>query len=739
MNRMNVGKKWIPACAAIVSSAGLAASAVAADRSWTGGGAWSSAASWWPVGVPVAGDDVGVGNVAGVQNSSVYLNLNANVHNLFITDGMTLDTNLHRLAVGLQIDVSGRNVVGSNAFPSRLVVDEVVAGAEVTAELLTVRDQGEVVLNGAGVSLDSYMNIGEGSVLRGEGVVWFLSNFATSLANNGTITPTGALSFHQNGTGRYDLDGSTGGGDLDLTAASDATLTFNGDGISEPFGGTLSMIKGTRLQMNLDDAWAVEDYGTVNIYGSGTGTGPARIAGSPVTMNGTFNLYGGSLFELASDVTFSASSELVTGLNATADVSGDATINGGLFTVNEGSNLDFDGATVVHGGEFVTHSNVSTTGSIDFNGATEWDGNISIAGFARQNGPAHVTGPTIITGDTFDMDGSDDANWDVDANLTLNVDRIDYGGNSFNTTMDIGAGRLNVNLMDPDAWWFLAGTTNLSGNSILFSTKIGDGSELHVTGTINVVGKCDILTETGVAGSATINIPAANAALRFMSDVFIDSGVTFSGGGTIQNGANSIMTFHTGLNTNGVGVHNAGTLRVGSTPGIMSVDRFTTTGIWDLDIGGYVAGAQHDRVVSNGPATIGGTLEVDLTNGFQPAIGDEFTILTAVGGITGSFAPGVTTSAGSFTYHWDVLIDATDVTLRLASIESDCPADLDDGSGTGTPDGGVTIEDLLYFIAEFGEGGINADLDDGSGTGTPDEGVTIDDLLYFLDRFSGGC
>jgi hypothetical protein len=68
-----------------------------------------------------------------------------------------------------------------------------------------------------------------------------------------------------------------------------------------------------------------------------------------------------------------------------------------------------------------------------------------------------------------------------------------------------------------------------------------------------------------------------------------------------------------------------------------------------------------------------------------------------------------------------------------------CPADLDDGSGTGTPDGGVTVDDLVYFVTAFGAGSVNADLDNGSGTGTPDGGVTIDDLVYFLTRFEGGC
>jgi hypothetical protein len=68
-----------------------------------------------------------------------------------------------------------------------------------------------------------------------------------------------------------------------------------------------------------------------------------------------------------------------------------------------------------------------------------------------------------------------------------------------------------------------------------------------------------------------------------------------------------------------------------------------------------------------------------------------------------------------------------------------CVADTDDGSGTGTPDGGVGIEDLLYYLTLFEAGSIGADVDDGSATGTPDGGVGIEDLLYFLVRFEAGC
>jgi hypothetical protein len=68
-----------------------------------------------------------------------------------------------------------------------------------------------------------------------------------------------------------------------------------------------------------------------------------------------------------------------------------------------------------------------------------------------------------------------------------------------------------------------------------------------------------------------------------------------------------------------------------------------------------------------------------------------------------------------------------------------CPADLDNGSGTGTPDGGVDINDLLFFLVQFEAGANAADLDNGSGTGTPDGGVDINDLLFFLVHFEAGC
>ncbi len=100
---------------------------------------------------------------------------------------------------------------------------------------------------------------------------------------------------------------------------------------------------------------------------------------------------------------------------------------------------------------------------------------------------------------------------------------------------------------------------------------------------------------------------------------------------------------------------------------------------------------------------------------------------------------------GNVEYHFrlypdcnnDGCIDATDRMCHLG--QGTCYGDLDDGSGLGVSDGGVDINDLLYFIAAYELGSLGADLDDGSGTGTPDEGVDINDLLFFLTHYEYGC
>lgn len=68
-----------------------------------------------------------------------------------------------------------------------------------------------------------------------------------------------------------------------------------------------------------------------------------------------------------------------------------------------------------------------------------------------------------------------------------------------------------------------------------------------------------------------------------------------------------------------------------------------------------------------------------------------------------------------------------------------CAADLANSSGDGTPDGGVDINDLLYFLVQFEAGTLGADVSSSDYPGIADNGVDISDLLFFLSHFESGC
>jgi hypothetical protein len=154
----------------------------------------------------------------------------------------------------------------------------------------------------------------------------------------------------------------------------------------------------------------------------------------------------------------------------------------------------------------------------------------------------------------------------------------------------------------------------------------------------------------------------------------------------------------------------------------------TPSATLDIQIAGTAA-ADFDRLASSQPFTVDGLVRVTLVNGFtNPAIGTSFDVVTAptvLGDCLHSDLP----------RGWGVF--AMPGVLRVQY--TGCLADLDCGNGTGTPDGGVDINDLLYFLTQFESGTAAADLDDGSGTGTTDGGVDINDLLFFLNRFESGC
>ena len=111
-----------------------------------------------------------------------------------------------------------------------------------------------------------------------------------------------------------------------------------------------------------------------------------------------------------------------------------------------------------------------------------------------------------------------------------------------------------------------------------------------------------------------------------------------------------------------------------------AVDEFENTAYstWLLEIGGYLAGNEHDLLlVTGGNATLDGQIEVDFIDAgaglFLPEIGDEFTVLTSLAPVLGVFANDPVSFANGQTFHWDVVHNPNDVTLVLEQITGVVP------------------------------------------------------------------
>ncbi len=119
-------------------------------------------------------------------------------------------------------------------------------------------------------------------------------------------------------------------------------------------------------------------------------------------------------------------------------------------------------------------------------------------------------------------------------------------------------------------------------------------------------------------------------------------GASFSGAGALIILDGSRLHLQDGANV-GVAVENQGSISPGASnfdnAGMVTVDAFeqTTTGILQADISGVAPGT-FDLLTVDNNALLDGTLEVNLFDGFEPILGNSFTILeTTFGNVGGTF------------------------------------------------------------------------------------------------------
>jgi hypothetical protein len=483
------------------------------------------------------------------------------------------------------------------------------------------------------------------------------------LFNNGNISSsatTGHLSFSAGpNTVVFDLDGVTNLGTINVGGTGSTKVSFSATALNDSFSGTINLGSDAELAMNISSGWEADSQSSINVTHTPGLLPFSIISGGPLTAAGQINLAENARLVVASDA-------VVT--------------NTMIAQIGNAGGLAFTGETSLMGGTFSTVDNQLINGFVEFVGATNWSGTVNIQGAARQSGDATTDGATINAG-LLDMSVLGGSHWEIGGLTTINAGQIDAAGtNIFTGSMTVGSGalsRLALNLQDPAAQWTIAGQMNLAGNALSpFPLTRLQGSAVRFEGDLNVNHQVRIAAPATFASGSATHFESPNARLQSSQFTLLEAGANFSGGGTLENGIFGEMVLLDGVNLNDVGLSNHGLLEIGDVTGVATVDRFemTSTGVWNVDIGGYLAGVEFDRLLVSGAggASLGGLLSVelvDLGDGlFLPEIGDEFSIMFSVGEINGLFLEDPISQVGLQLFQWETIYNPHDLRLRLAGI-----------------------------------------------------------------------
>ncbi|HQU70963.1 MAG TPA: Ig-like domain-containing protein [Calditrichia bacterium] len=329
-----------------------------------------------------------------------------------------------------------------------------------------------------------------------------------------------------------------------------------------------------------------------------TRVSPAQFTnnGEVVVQQGIFELYentnGGGNYQLAAGTTLLMER-------------GTHTFNGNGIGGNGHIELRNGGIMVVNGAGLTLPPGISLV----FDGFfLEGDGPLVIEGnFDWQEGTMRGSGTTTLAPQaTFLLSGS--------SQKTLYRNLVNQ------TVCQWSDGHIGTNAGFP-ANFINEGTLEISGNG-RFGFSAGN---LINHGTIRKTGGTGITTmELNLINQGNLAIESGTIAIAIALNN--ESSGTIRGSGILSPVANSFV--------------NEGTVSPGTSPGILTVNGTYPQGpsaVLDIEIGGYVPGTAYDRLTISSVAQLSGLLRVRFINGFTPATGDTFEVMTW-GSHTGQFS-----------------------------------------------------------------------------------------------------
>ena len=286
--------------------------AFSADKMWNrlGDGLWGDPNNWSPNGLPAPGDHAYLGASGFPAGGLTTLDINDDIGFLTVMNGSRLTTGIRQLNVNSGVTtITG---AGSTIFLER----------RSTGDFDSLDAEGVVITNGGRMSLiDGILEIESGLLdirstgsLDGHGTIELVETGlagSAALNNNGRIAVGRTLFDPLNvtltitnfdtgggfsGTGGIDLDGSSGGGIVDVDdgtslASGNLTLQIQGQ-ITDAFDGTMDIGRGDTVDMiNANNPWSIGAGGTVNFNGA---NGVATLKGQTLTNSGQLRVNSGT-------------------------------------------------------------------------------------------------------------------------------------------------------------------------------------------------------------------------------------------------------------------------------------------------------------------------------------------------------------------------------------------------------------------------------------------------------------
>ena len=462
-----------------------------------------------------------------------------------------------------------------------------------------------------------------------------LATGAVSTTNGGSVN---ASTFEWNGgslNGRLQSSGSTfAGGSKSLATGAELLLggstSWDGSTITAAGTARIQNQNGATFVANADGILANTGSGVFannGTFSKGSGAGGTTQVQLRFENSGVVNVNSGKL-ELRGGGVNAANASIVVASAATLDLVGGATD----FSLLTGSSLSGNGTARLLSGSFSAQGNVtiknfsfeggSLAGTNTFTGAVEWnagDWNSTAAGMST----------VIAAGGVLNLRNAN--SHDFNNRSILNEGTVNwYAGN----LRGGNGGTFTNNSIFND----LSGTNRSFGTQAGASGFINNGEYRKAAG-----------------GTTTMEVPFTNNGALKVSSGSILFASTYAGSGpiTLTNGASAqfanAVSFASGTQLSGSGtiaapsVTSAGSISPGQSPGQLNVTGNLTllsTSKLLIELGGPAQGTGYDFLSVSGTTLVGGTLQVTFQNGYQWSVKptDTFTILTAGGGLAGTFA-----------------------------------------------------------------------------------------------------